>query len=413
MCFTFLKAQGHEVGDSLLEDDQVDNCRRLLAEAGDKIVLPDRRRRGAPRSATTPQTADGRGRRDPGRPEGARHRPGLGRRRSRAALADAQHGVLERPDGRVRGRAVRGRHPRRRRGGRRASTGCRWSAAATPPPRSARSASTRTRSATSRPAAARRWSTSRARRCRASRCWTKPELASGRARTRPSRPAVDGRKPLIAGNWKMNLNHLEAIALVQKLAFSLNEEQLRRRRGRGAAAVHRHPQRADADRRRQAAASSYGAQDLSPHDSGRLHRRHQRRDARQARLHATSSSATPSGAQYHDEDDALVNAKVEGGLPQRHHADPVRRARALDVREARRPRRRTAPAQLDGALAGITAEQAESIVIAYEPVWAIGTGKVATPDDAQEVCARDPRRGSASCTRRSWPPASASSTAAR
>ncbi len=40
MCFTFLKAQGHEVGDSLLEDDQVDNCRRFLAESGDKIVLP-------------------------------------------------------------------------------------------------------------------------------------------------------------------------------------------------------------------------------------------------------------------------------------------------------------------------------------------------------------------------------------
>ena len=40
MCFTFLKAQGHEVGDSLLEDDQVDNCKRFLAENGDKIVLP-------------------------------------------------------------------------------------------------------------------------------------------------------------------------------------------------------------------------------------------------------------------------------------------------------------------------------------------------------------------------------------
>ncbi|WP_408651489.1 phosphoglycerate kinase [Jatrophihabitans sp.] len=40
MCFTFLKAQGHEVGDSLLEADQVQTCERLLAEAGDKIVLP-------------------------------------------------------------------------------------------------------------------------------------------------------------------------------------------------------------------------------------------------------------------------------------------------------------------------------------------------------------------------------------
>jgi phosphoglycerate kinase len=40
MCFTFLAAQGHEVGDSLLEEDQFENCRRFLAESGDKIVLP-------------------------------------------------------------------------------------------------------------------------------------------------------------------------------------------------------------------------------------------------------------------------------------------------------------------------------------------------------------------------------------
>ena len=44
MCFTFLKAQGLEVGDSLLEDDQVDTCRRLLERAGDQIVPADRRR---------------------------------------------------------------------------------------------------------------------------------------------------------------------------------------------------------------------------------------------------------------------------------------------------------------------------------------------------------------------------------
>jgi triosephosphate isomerase len=44
-------------------------------------------------------------------------------------------------------------------------------------------------------------------------------------------------------------------------------------------------------------------------------------------------------------------------------------------------------AQLDADLAGLPAEQVERIVIAYEPIWAIGTGKVATPDDAQEVCA--------------------------
>ena len=44
-------------------------------------------------------------------------------------------------------------------------------------------------------------------------------------------------------------------------------------------------------------------------------------------------------------------------------------------------------AQLDGALAGLTAEQVATLVVAYEPVWAIGTGETATPEDAQELAA--------------------------
>jgi triosephosphate isomerase len=42
--------------------------------------------------------------------------------------------------------------------------------------------------------------------------------------------------------------------------------------------------------------------------------------------------------------------------------------------------------QLDGGLDGLSAEQVAGLVVAYEPVWAIGTGEVATPKDAQEVC---------------------------
>ena len=57
----------------------------------------------------------------------------------------------------------------------------------------------------------------------------------------------------------------------------------------------------------------------------------------------------------------------------------------LDVRRAGTHVAHTT-GQLDGSLAGLTAEQVGGLVIAYEPVWAIGTGEVATPDDAQEVC---------------------------
>jgi triosephosphate isomerase len=58
----------------------------------------------------------------------------------------------------------------------------------------------------------------------------------------------------------------------------------------------------------------------------------------------------------------------------------------LDVRQAGRHVEHTLE-QLDGSLAGFDAKQVAALVVAYEPVWAIGTGEVATPDDAQEVCA--------------------------
>ena len=74
----------------------------------------------------------------------------------------------------------------------------------------------------------------------------------------------------------------------------------------------------------------------------------------------------------------------EGGLPQRHR--PILCVgEGLEVRQSGGHVSHTL-AQLDGALDGVPAKDAEDIVIAYEPVWAIGTGEVATPDDAQEVC---------------------------
>jgi len=191
------------------------------------------------------------------------------------------------------------------------------------------------------------------------------------------------RRPLIAGNWKMNLNHLEALALTQKIAFSLNEDQLTR-----VEVVVLPPfvdlrsvqTLVDGDR----LLLGYGAQDLAPQDSGAY-----TGDIGGPMLAKLGCSYVVVGhserREHHREDDATVNAKVTAAF--RNGLVPILCVgETLAVRQAGEQIAH-ATAQLDGALAGVPAEQAGTIVVAYEPVWAIGTGEVATPDDAQEVCA--------------------------
>jgi triosephosphate isomerase len=195
--------------------------------------------------------------------------------------------------------------------------------------------------------------------------------------------ATAGRKPLMAGNWKMNLNHLEAIALVQKLAFSLPEKVY------DTTEVSVIPPFTDI-RSVQTMVDgdklllSYGAQDLSAHAAGAY--TGEISGAMLAKLGCTYVLVGHSERrEYHGESDELLNAKVKaafanGLVPILCVGEP------LAVREAGDQVAHTL-AQLDADVAGIPAEQARTIVIAYEPVWAIGTGKVATPQDAQEVCA--------------------------
>ncbi|AWH92135.1 triose-phosphate isomerase [Dietzia lutea] len=191
------------------------------------------------------------------------------------------------------------------------------------------------------------------------------------------------RTPLIAGNWKMNLNHLEAIALVQKVAFSLPEKYLEKvdvafippfTDIRGVQIV------IEGDK----LGFAYGAQDVSVHESGAY--TGEISASMLAKLGCTYVVVGHSERRdYHAETDELVAAKAAAG--HRHGLTPiVCVGEKLEVREAG-DHVDFVVNQLKGSLAGLTTAQLASTVIAYEPVWAIGTGKTASAADAQEVCA--------------------------
>jgi len=191
------------------------------------------------------------------------------------------------------------------------------------------------------------------------------------------------RTPLMAGNWKMNLDHLEAIHLVQTLAFSLNDDDF----ANVDVAVMvpftdiRSVQTlVDGDKLR----ITYGSQDISEHDKGAY--TGEISGVMLAKLGVKWAVVGHSERrQYHAESDAIVNTKAKAAI--KHGITPiVCVGEGLDIRKAGQHVPYTL-AQVDGSLAGLTAEQVARLVVAYEPVWAIGTGEVATPEDAQEVCA--------------------------
>jgi triosephosphate isomerase len=196
-----------------------------------------------------------------------------------------------------------------------------------------------------------------------------------------ARPAA--RLPLMAGNWKMHMNHLEAIALVQKLAFTLTAKDF------DAVEVAVLPPFTalrsvqtliDGDKLR----ISYGAQDISRYDSGAY-----TGDVSGPMLAKLGCDYVLAGhserRQYHGETDELVNAKVQAAL--RSELTPIMcLGEPLEVRRAGRYLD-CCIEQLNGGLKGIPGAAVAGMVIAYEPIWAIGTGEVATPQDAQEVIA--------------------------
>ncbi|SDS06768.1 triose-phosphate isomerase [Microlunatus soli] len=193
------------------------------------------------------------------------------------------------------------------------------------------------------------------------------------------------RKPLMAGNWKMNLNHVEAVGLVQKLAWTLEDKKHDPEQSEVVVLPPFTDLRTvqtliDGDKLK----LGYGAQDVSAHNAGAY-----TGEVSAAMLHKLGCEYVLVGhserRQYHGEDDALINAKAKKAL--RSGITPIICVgEELQVREEGRHVELCSD-QIAGALQGLSAEQVSGVVIAYEPVWAIGTGKVATSEDAQEVCA--------------------------
>lgn len=200
--------------------------------------------------------------------------------------------------------------------------------------------------------------------------------------TKNTSGAQSGRKPLMAGNWKMNNTHFDAIKLVQKMAFALKDadyEAVDIVVLPPFTAIRSVQTLVDADK----LGIQYGAQDVSQHSSGAY--TGEVSASMLAKLGCDYAIVGHSERrQYHAEDDAIVNAKAKAALA----ADitPILCiGEGLEVRKAGGHVRHCLT-QLDGGLEKIPADQVRRTVIAYEPVWAIGTGEVATPQDAQEVC---------------------------
>ena len=193
-----------------------------------------------------------------------------------------------------------------------------------------------------------------------------------------------GRTPLLAGNWKMNLDHLQAIAFVQKLAWSLKDA----RHDFTSVEVAVFPPFTDLRSVQTLVAADklpivFGGQDVSPHDSGAY-----TGEISGAFLSALECSYVIIGHSerrtLHGETDEQVAAKVSAAL--RHNLVPI-----ICVGETAEDLEKHGPsavpvAQLRGALAGV--DTAADIVVAYEPVWAIGSGQAATPDQAEQVAAQ-------------------------
>ena len=190
------------------------------------------------------------------------------------------------------------------------------------------------------------------------------------------------RKPLIAGNWKMNLDHLEAIQLVQQVSYHLDTRDF------DAADVVVIPAFTalrsistliEGDR----IPMSLGAQNVYYEDAGAY-----TGEVSAPMLAKLKVSYVVCGHSERrtlfGETDEIVNRKARAVL--KHGMTPILCVGETDEQREAGEAEAVVTRQLKAGLEGISAEQAAGLVIAYEPVWAIGTGKTATTGDANEMC---------------------------
>jgi len=190
------------------------------------------------------------------------------------------------------------------------------------------------------------------------------------------------RRPLISGNWKMNLNHFEAIQTTQKLSYLVGKEELE------AVDVSLHPPFTDIR-----SVQTVIDTDKLGYALGAQHCHYDDKGAYTGEVSPVFLSKL--GVQYviaghserrelFGETDEMVNKKV--AAIQQHGMTPILCVgETLDEREAGATETKVV-GQVQAGLAGRSAEQVAALVIAYEPIWAIGTGRTATSDDAQQVC---------------------------
>jgi len=194
---------------------------------------------------------------------------------------------------------------------------------------------------------------------------------------------VAGRKPLISGNWKMHNNHYEAIQSIQKLSYLLGKDDL------AAVDVSVHPPFTDLRSVQTVLEAddiniALGAQhchweekgaftgEVSPHFLAKLNVSYVIVGHSERR-------------ELFGETDEMVARKVTA-VHALGMTPIVCVGETLDEREAGQTETKVL-GQLRAALAGRSADHVAALVVAYEPIWAIGTGRTATADDAQAVCA--------------------------